>query len=780
MRKKSFLSKAAALFLAVGITVTGCGIQGQRGSSENGTDAVLADGDASSAERQDNADSNGMGRYVEQVVCEGDYWDRVEKQIMDDGQIVFINSMTSQKFVSGDGGDTWDIEQDDMYAAFIKEHYPISTALAKDGTLALVCMDEKDASADAEHMEYVYRLYVYHTDNTVKQIAIELPDDASSLSEAAFDEQGNLYVYASGCRNIYKVDIDTEMSEKLTTLQDSASLLECRNNILMCMTFEKIFLYDLEKNQFIEDETLDNFTGENYNGLSWTGGGFTAYPFLGDGNTIYVAGDKGLYRHVIGGSTIEQVMDGSLSLLGAPSHSILAMTVNDRNEFLTVYSDGKIIKAAYDANVPTVPNEKLTVYSLDENDMVKQTIAAYQTQYPEMFVQYQVGMDEGGITREDALKKLNTQILGGSGPDILLLDDMKIDTYVEKGVLMDLSDIVSEADKRDGLYRNLIDSMNPDGGIYAVPTEFQIPVLVGQKEVVDGVTDYASLVGQFETAREAYTDTDILGVCSGKGIMKRALPVCAPSWQDGQGQFDAQKIKEFLVLSKRLYDVEMNGTPTEAITNYQARLSPDGGTSFEDSPYFMNLRDDIYLERHSPLAFGEIEGYTYRDLLSIPLTENLETSSYKPLDGQSKNVYHPQSIVGINAATQRADRAKQFVGIMLGTSVQDNAQSGFPINKKSLASQFAYDESKLAEDGGQYSTSYRVDGIDYRFVIYPVNQDGIDLLKQWISNLDTPYLRDIVLEDVVYTYGAEYIEGRKDIDETMQMIIQSVEIYLYE
>ena len=73
-----------------------------------------------------------------------------------------------------------------------------------------------------------------------------------------------------------------------------------------------------------------------------------------------------------------------------------------------------------------------------------------------------------------------------------------------------------------------------------------------------------------------------------------------------------------------------------------------------------------------------------------------------------------------------------------------------------------------------------MNGIDYRFVIYLVNQDGIDLLEQWISSLDTPYLRDIVLEDVVYTYGAEYIEGRKDIDETMQAIIQSVEIYLYE
>ncbi len=80
------------------------------------------------------------------------------------------------------------------------------------------------------------------------------------------------------------------------------------------------------------------------------------------------------------------------------------MTVNDKNEFVTAYSDGSIVKAAYDASVPTVPNEKLTVYSLKENDLVKQTISAYQTQYPEMFIEYQVGMEDGGITQEDALK----------------------------------------------------------------------------------------------------------------------------------------------------------------------------------------------------------------------------------------------------------------------------------------------------------------------------------------------------------------------------------------
>lgn len=82
----------------------------------------------------------------------------MEKQTLNDGRIVFINSMTSQKFVSKDGGDTWDIEREEAFAAFVQEHYPVSTALSKDGTLALICMDQKDAPADMEQREYVYNL----------------------------------------------------------------------------------------------------------------------------------------------------------------------------------------------------------------------------------------------------------------------------------------------------------------------------------------------------------------------------------------------------------------------------------------------------------------------------------------------------------------------------------------------------------------------------------------------------------------------------------------------
>ena len=186
-----------------------------------------------------------------------------------------------------------------------------------------------------------------------------------------------------------------------------------------------------------------------------------------------------------------------------------------------------------------------------------------------MFIEYQVGMVEGGVTREDALKKLNRQLLSGSGPDVIMLDGINIDTYAEKGVLMDLSDIVKEIDQTDGLYTNLIEHIQTDDKMYAVPAKFFIPVLFGDETYVGSADDYQSIAAMAEQAREAYPDTNILGVCSATGVMRRFMPVCAPTWKNADGQLNQESVRAFLEQSKRLYDVEMNGTPEEYIQQYQ-------------------------------------------------------------------------------------------------------------------------------------------------------------------------------------------------------------------
>lgn len=783
MRKKLMVTRAAALFIAaaLGVAVSGCSVKGQSentaGIQSDDVVAGLPDGT-----QMDAADNSGKGRYVESTVYESNgFSDIVWTQTLDGGRIIFLNCLTKQKVVSNDDGNTWEAESNDAFYDFVGEHYAVGAAIAKDGTIAIVGMDSAGSQSDGGS-EYAFNLYIYNTDNTSKQIPVELPDADSDLRCLAFDDQGVLYAYASGCRNVYQIDAGAGTSEKLMTLADGCELMQCRDNLLMCMSPEKIFLYDLEKKSFIEDETLDSFISDHYERMEWTGGGYTAYPFLCADNTICVAGDKGLYRHIIGGSVVEQVIDGELSSLSAPSNSLMAVTMNDKNEFLAAYGNGKIVRFAYDGEVSSVPDDRITVFSLHDDDLVRQTIAAYQTQYPEMFVEYQVGMDEGGVTREDALKKLNTQLLGGTGPDIIMLDGMDIDTYVEKNVLRDLTDIVEEIDVQEGLYRNFIDGLASEGVPYVVPAKFYLPVLYGNGDYVNSVSDYSSMADAVERARQAYPDTNLMEVCSAEGIMRRFVPVCAPAWKDDKGQLDQAKIREFLEQSKRIYDAQMNGTPQEEILSYQRQLIGEDGKSIEEDKYFMIARDTCYMMQESPVAYGEIvDAHTYRDTLSVPRAQGMEGTVIRPLNGQGSSVYHPASLVGISAAAKNPGAAAEFVHVMLGSDVQKTLQWGLPMNKTALPAQFAYEESDLSEDGWQfYISSSTKDGRGFEYAIYPVEQDGIDRLEDWIAGLNTPYLSDAVLEEAVYKEGAAYLEGRQDIDTAVKAIADSVEIYLYE
>ena len=84
----------------------------------------------------------------------------------------------------------------------------------------------------------------------------------------------------------------------------------------------------------------------------------------GEEQTVYVIGEKGIHRHVIGGNMMEQVVDGNLSMLSNPSYHVCdAMQLED-DVFLVLFANCKLLRFTYDPNVPAVPEKVLTVYSL--------------------------------------------------------------------------------------------------------------------------------------------------------------------------------------------------------------------------------------------------------------------------------------------------------------------------------------------------------------------------------------------------------------------------------
>lgn len=77
------------------------------------------------------------------------------------------------------------------------------------------------------------------------------------------------------------------------------------------------------------------------------------------------------------------------------------------------------------------------------------------------------------MTESDALRTLNTEIMAGKGPDIILLDGMS-ESYLEQGLLEDISDVIEKYTKNDLLFENIIDAYtDKDGKVYSIPTRLK-------------------------------------------------------------------------------------------------------------------------------------------------------------------------------------------------------------------------------------------------------------------------------------------------------------------
>ena len=68
---------------------------------------------------------------------------------------------------------------------------------------------------------------------------------------------------------------------------------------------------------------------------------------------------------------------------------------------------------------------KLNIYMLNDNQNVRDAIACYAAVAPDVEIEIEVGVPDYDTTVSDALKKLNTRLLSGNGPDIILMDDIQ-------------------------------------------------------------------------------------------------------------------------------------------------------------------------------------------------------------------------------------------------------------------------------------------------------------------------------------------------------------------
>ncbi|MCM1048358.1 MAG: extracellular solute-binding protein [Clostridiales bacterium] len=763
-----------------GINVTGAAeeIIPENSGSGDGTQPQQADGNVA------------MGRYVETVTDMSDSlvgFNRMYK--LNDGRIIIADS-DARFLISEDNGETWQEDDFAWHTKLLDEKVYISAiAFGADGTAAVIRASESNSE---ELGIFKMDLYIFKPDGT--EIIAALPAEGDSYFRGVgVSDDGRVFAGVLGNSNVYEVKSDGSC-ELFVTLQESGPEYIRFYGSLMLIDgarYSAPLLYDIEKKEYVKDECLEDFINEYYpDGNAFSGEEtYAVHYFNGEDGVMYIAGKKGLHRHAIGGSTVEQLIDGSLSTFGNPAYGIYGMVMLENNEFLTIFSGDRLVRYTYDANVATVPNDRLKIYSLKENDTVRQAIALYQTIHTDMAVEYEVGMETGGAaTREDAIKSLNTEIMSGNGPDILILDGLPLDSYIEKGLLTDLSGILNSLSGEDEVFENIVQAMKKGDKTYAMPCEIQIPVIAGDEKYISGANDLTGIADMAEKIRADNSDRALFNIYSEKGMLRYFAMICVPAWTV-DGELDRGAIEEFLTQTKRIYDAEMEGASVEKIKQYadsNVFWEKEFGETREESRYFREgINAMLYTCGRANLASGAMARITfggYDEIHSINKVAGFEESKWKMMNGQSSNVFCAKTLLGINAASGNSAAAEEFVRLCLGKENQSTLYYGIAVNKSAFMEGFAVDESWLSEDGA-YSWSgsgMTEDGIELEFETYQSDADDIAALKKCMEELRTPYIEDITLEDAVYQMGAEYLGGHMSLEEAVNEIEKKISIYMAE
>ncbi len=793
--KRKITRKLTACLMVLVLTATlftGCGTSG---TETTNPDTPGADSETVTKE---NPDGIAMGRFVEQEVELGDNgltdWNsRVFQQA--DGSLL-LSDNSGFVLRSRDNGASW-VKEDLDWLKQMKEEdkYILTMAFGPDQTAAVIWTEPEEGSVDdgnGVQLKMDMQLTIVKPDSTIIPAELKLEADDVWVNGVSISNDGRIFA-STLSSNLYEIKTDGSCEKFLTVDDGSPSLIRFHGNIMLLdgWGYDVPLLYDMEEKTYIEDTVLIDFVRENYPSReSNLGRSYDMFLVSGGDDVVYLAGQTGVYRHVLGGSAMEQVMDGGLSSLGNPACKIMDMLVVDNNEFIVVMTGEQLVRFVYNPDVPSRPNEKLLVWSLSDEAVIRQTISLYQKENPDVYVEYEIGLEGNSMTREDAIKNLNTRIMAGKGPDVLVLDNMPMDSYVEKGILLDIASLLDGISSEEAVFPNIVDAFREDGQVYMVPCAIQLPYVLGRNEDINKMTDMSGMIGVMEEMRAENPDTDLLRLSSPKGMMRVFALTGAPTWRTPEGALDANAISDFLTQTKQMYDIQTVGLSEEAFAEWEAEKEiyqsyySINGENLEDSDEIRTRHQGVYfMSQAQQFAAGSIDNISeYNCHVSLPKTEGFENCGSIPMSGQCSNVFWARTLLGINASSENTERAQDFIKTALGTKVQIDVENGFPVTQKAILDNYA-DQWRLYKDNDYVSGSGSAvdsDGNEVVLLIRVPDEAEVNELIQWITSLNTAYVEDKTFENVVYEEGSAYMTGEKSLEEAMSSIETRLGIYLAE
>lgn len=482
----------------------------------------------------------------------------------------------------------------------------------------------------------------------------------------------------------------------------------------------------------------------------------------------YLISAEGITRLTVGNDIQEVIMDGSMGAMGSMVNSPAGAIHGNEDDFYILYYQEKagtnsLKHYVYDPDASAVPEQTLRVFGLTDSDTVREAAIGFQKNHPDVKVEFTTSGKQAGEVTSDDIRTLNTELLSGNGADVLLMDGLPINAYIEKGILTDLSETVEELMKTDSYLEPLLkNTAQKDGKIYGLPIKFGVPLIYGNEDTKKALESLDSLKAFLEKDPEA----SVFGIADRGYIRDFLFQMYQEEIFGEDGKVDQEKLAELLELAE------------EIMGNAKASLFEEDMDSINESGYIR----DPFSNFGSESLINHPEGAATVSISSIPeMIIPYTVMREKSLTPDTiRGLYLPKGIVGINQNTSLAKTAGEFVEYLFSREVQSvQLDDGLPVLKAAL-------ENKKREVDSEYADSYYMmdswnfEGEEIELEAgYPMMEEVEELLRL-CDTLTTPAEQERIMWNIYQEEADQCLGGSIDAKTAAENIARKMDTYLAE
>jgi len=429
-----------------------------------------------------------------------------------------------------------------------------------------------------------------------------------------------------------------------------------------------------------------------------------------------------------------------------------------------------------DGNKNNTEKKTIVISTFYHGDFFLEAKKRYEAKYPHITidVQYVESTDADGKAKLEKYQKMvGTAMLSDKGPDLIEMDQLRAESYVNKKLLVNLGNMMDQDEtfNKDDYFNNIFEGIKVSGGLYGMPMGFFVYGLIGNETMIEKsgvkVDDRNWNWSQFASITQEISKT-VKGQASGLGVGGSAGIMTADfknseyvsefvndqyatfvDQESGKANFESTAFIDLLKEVKRLVDEKVIDPAASNVIFREVQINSPGDyvRALKQSQFYPNNSDfnsKLYLR---PNGSGQEAGGYFR--------------TYRT--------------VGLNAKSEVKEEAWHFLKFMISEEMKDAAgSSGFPVNKKSYAS-----VTEKALEKGKVESDQPIGSL--KGVVYDITQADIDDLEKFLVNAKYPVqFKESKINEIITEESHAYFTGQKSPEAVARLIQNRVTTILNE